>query len=406
MFWLGLATSFAVKNSDPLITQELVDQINNNPLSSFKATLYPKFAQMTVGEAKKFLSPIRKSPSKLPGSPRPVGVDEKYFNHFDKRVLTGFYTTGAGTVGERQWGEDKEIGKYKYVVYDNHLFCSSWATAVTSAMSLAISIHHRKFVNLSVQFIMDCDILGDPCVERPPLNSYEQFWRRYIPQSNRWDQPSNVLRTPYQDLTKAICAAKDGCYPGWASCPRNLVMTGSCEPEEDDTHCPIYFLYNWRRMKAHLWEVGPVTSTILVTQSLFAYSSGVYTIPTTEPVIGMLDVTIIGWGQQCVNLSRDAVFHTGNNHRWWYVIPHLGTYFGETCESIFGSITAKNAQAITSDIETESIVDHIECPGSRSGLMRFNRRFDDSHIETNAVGAVPFNFRPMAYKTPNVKPNM
>jgi hypothetical protein len=32
--------------------------------------------------------------------------------------------------------------------------------------------------------------------------------------------------------------------------------------------------------------------------------------------------------------------------------------------------------------------------------MRFNRRFDDSSIESQAVGAVPFNFQPGEPPTP------
>lgn len=403
MFFFFAVAIAKLKDSDPLVTQDLVDSINNNPASSFQATLYPQFAKMTIGEAKKFLSPVRKAQSSSQhGSPRPVGVNEKNFHNIDKRVLTGFYSNGQdGPFGERVWGTDKEIGKYKYTVYDNTRFCSSWASAVTSAMSLALTIHHKRFVNLSIQFIIDCDVIGDPCLDRPPLNAYEQFWRRYIPQSDRWDQPDNVQRTAYSTLSKSTCDARNGCYPGWSSCPRNLVMTGACDEDADDTMCPIYFLYNWRLIKSHLWEVGPVTSTILVDPSLFVYNSGVYQLPTErQTIIGTMDVTIIGWGQQAVNLSRDAWFHTGTQNRWWYVIPHLGADFGEPCDNIWGEITVKNVRAINSDIQTDAINDHIECPGSRSGVMRFNRRFDEAKIESHAVGAIPFNFRPMPYKTP------
>lgn len=37
------------------------------------------------------------------------------------------------------------------------------------------------------------------------------------------------------------------------------------------------------------------------------------------------------------------------------------------------------------------------CAQFQRGLMRFNRRFDDSLIESQAVGAVPFNFIPEPY---------
>jgi hypothetical protein len=46
-------------------------------------------------------------------------------------------------------------------------------------------------------------------------------------------------------------------------------MTGSCEPGQSDASCPIYFLCNWRYIKSHLWEVGPVTSSVLVRSGFF-----------------------------------------------------------------------------------------------------------------------------------------
>jgi hypothetical protein len=410
MFALLLAVSLSVvDDSKPLITQEIVDKINSDPNSPFKAALHPQFAKMTIGQARKFLAPVRKNPVAAPGhgSPRPVGANEREFINLDKKVFTGYYQRGDGGFTS-PWTADNQ---YTYKVYSNAEFCSSWAPAVTSAMSLAISIHHKVWKELSIQFILDCDLMGDPCVERPPLNAYEQFWRRYIPQASRWDQPSNKLRPPYFTLTQEKCNQANGCYPGWSSCPRNLVMTGSCEPGGVDTNCPIYFLYNWRWIKSHLWEVGPVTSSVLVRQEFFAYQSGVYSsLPRNEAgqqyvsadsghfintpytngpegdmsdVLGMLDVTIIGWGQVAVNLSTGP-FQTAMYNRWWYVIPHLGADFGEDCASVF-----------------EGITDNVRCAGAtKSGIMRFNRRFDDSSIESQAVGAVPFNFHPLPLRTP------
>jgi hypothetical protein len=422
MLLLGclFASVRAIDDSKPLITQELVDKINNDPRSTFKARLNPQFARMTIAEAKKFLSPVRKNDPVNHGSPRPVGANERYFHNRDRRVFTGWYRplSPDDPTSNPRYAASKP---YTYTVYNNADFCSSWAPAVTSAMSLALSINHDRWVNLSIQFILDCDLMGDPCVERPPLNAYEQFWRRYIPQVGRWDNPVNPLRPPYYTLNSEdafSCQSQTGCYPGWSNCPRNLVMTGSCEPGQSDASCPIYFLYNWRYIKSHLWEVGPVTSSVLVRPGFFAYDSGVYSalattsetgsppkliypkpgaqgnppqVPgTMDEVLGMLDVTIIGWGQNTLNLSSKSG-HTGMYNRWWYVIPHLGWTFGETCGDVFGA----DATTDTAD-PLDSILPSVECgaPEARSGIMRFNRRFDDSSIESQAVGAVPFNFAP------------
>jgi hypothetical protein len=119
-----------------------------------------------------------------------------------------------------------------------------------------------------------------------------------------------------------------------------------------------------------------------------------------DDVLGMLDVTIIGWGQNALNLSSKAG-HTSMYNRWWYVIPHLGVEFGETCASLFGEITETGftTDAIKIATGVQDISGMVECAGgstsgATSGIMRFNRRFDDSSIESQAVGAVPFNFKP------------
>ena len=92
MFLLVACTLAKLKDSDLLVTQDLVDRINRDPHSSFKATLYPQFSRMTVGEAKRFLGPVRKPPTrKSHGSPRPIGANENSFVNLDMRVLTGYY---------------------------------------------------------------------------------------------------------------------------------------------------------------------------------------------------------------------------------------------------------------------------------------------------------------------------
>lgn len=70
--------SCSLSDLDPLVTQEMVDAINNNPNSPFKATLYPKFAKMKIGDAKRFLSPVR-PPQHHQGSAVPVGANEYFF---------------------------------------------------------------------------------------------------------------------------------------------------------------------------------------------------------------------------------------------------------------------------------------------------------------------------------------
>ena len=352
-----------LSDSDPLVTQELVDKINANPNSSFKAKLYPQFAKMTRGDAKRFLSPVKPSPVKK-GSAYPIGANEADYQ--DNYLAINFTNN--------QENQDIQVP-----VYDVKNLCSSWAPAVTSAVSLSVSRWANRFINFSLQYVLDCDLLGDACVERPSLSAYSLFWHYKIPENTRWDQPGSdtsgresPLQAPVSSLTSEICAKDDGCYPGTSGCSRSYALTGSCNPGDSEATCPIYFLYNWRWIKSHLFEVGPVTSSILVYSSLFTYSEGVYSCEgdTAEP-LGMLDVTIIGWGQ--VDGLSDATDQTETKQRWWWVIPHLGTEFGISVNSTEVGVRVNN---------------------NGNGFMKFNRRFDDCLIESQAVGAVPYNFVP------------
>jgi len=272
------------------------------------------------------------------------------------------------------------------------------------------------------------------------LSAYEQFWRRYIPQHDKWDNPEDPLREPNPLLTQQVCDNYRACYPSKTkpqSCKRELVLTGICEEGvQKYGTCPIYFLYNWRWIKSHLAEVGPVTSSILVRPDLFTYSNGVYSSSSNieseirSEIIGMLDVTIIGWGQTKTNLRKDPINNTDCGQRWWYVIPHLGTDFGLTCSELLGDMKPADEDDVydTYDNKDDPLLNfysltnkgdfynystesydgiqfqfmNVKCSltsNEHTGVMQFSRRFDDSAIESQAVGAVPYNFVPRPWRT-------
>jgi len=395
MLFLLLPRIHSLSDDDFVVTKDLVKSINENPKSTFKAVYYPKFASMRLRDFKRFLSPVRKAPE-VHASARPVGFSERSFHNSDKRMFTGIYKEVicshsrdgeyndwhefSDEVESIQDGEESIFEKngkvypkhqfdctkndnvqiqYKvqypgenvpFPVFDNTQLCSSWASAVTSAMSTTLSRWSNENVNLSIQFLLDCDILGDPCMERPPLSAYEQFWRRYIPLSDRWRNPENPLETPHHQLTKEICDNYKSCYPGEQNCKRHAVLTGLCEPGNQlSGTCPIYFLYNWRWIKSHLAEVGAVTSSILVRPDFFTYRNGTYKSDMSQEILGMLDVTIIGWGQSMINLIQTSTT-IEEKQRWWYVIPHLGIDFGLTCKELLSPIEQKNNENVV-DIE-------------------------------------------------------
>ncbi|EAX95903.1 hypothetical protein TVAG_304330 [Trichomonas vaginalis G3] len=242
------------------------------------------------------------------------------------------------------------------------------------------------------------------------------------------------MQAPRSDFTRANCA-DDRCYPGLTGCKHHWALTGSCNPGAPETGCPIYFLYNWRWIKSHLWEVGAVTSSITVYQSLFRYGGGVYSgywkldgktqNSGWENILGMLDVTIIGWGQTKLNLSLNSDENTQTLNRWWWVIPHFGVNFGvayDACNEQTTTTTGtknnkgdcrKTYENILDNKNGQIKIEPLKVVGSGNGeqsstikgFMKFNRRFDDCNIESHAVGAVPYNFVPLPHRTPEPTEN-
>ena len=292
MYLFFLASILIRVDSDALVTQDLVDRLNASPNLTYKAKLYPKFANLTISKAKKFLSPVR-SPPQNHGSAIPVGADEKRYSNGLNFTFAGIWQSDITDTANKT---------YSVPVYDVTNLCSTWAPSITSAVSTSVGRWANRFMNFSLQFVLDCDLLGDACIERSTMDAFSLFIQTKIPESNRWDDPSSSLsprtsnlQAPVSTLTKDICLNPIGCYPGHKGCTRSYALTGTCGTDSDDTQCPIYFLYNWRWIKSHLFEVGAVTSSIIVKQSLFTYSEGVYSIEGDESeILGMIDVTILG----------------------------------------------------------------------------------------------------------------
>jgi len=402
----------------------MIDKINSNLKASYKAVLNPKFAKMTVGDVKCFLSPIRPVPNNH-GSAVPVGANENFMHNIDKQYIVGYTNldmAGSTTANKQLLAGPAayNIPDYthlKFPVFDVTKLCSSWAAAVTSAMTISVSRWSETFINFSLQYVLDCDMLGDSCIERTPLNAYQLFWERHPPNYESWDSPgitgaqgserTNPTDPPREDFTVDHCK-DESCYPGLTNCAHHWALTGSCNPGDAETNCPIYFLYNWRWIKSHLWEVGAVTSSIVVHPDLFSYGSGVYSSEGADAAIGMLDVTIIGWGQDWLNLSDSEESYNKTKIRWWWVIPHLGAFRGANSGLFLtGAGTGTNYKQGNYVYDAQTGI-RTQATGSTTelekSLIMFNRRFDDCNIESHAVGAVPFNFVPHPWRTPEETP--
>lgn len=346
--------------------------------------------RFTVDSVKKFLGPVSTATASKSSTRVPEGVNEKIFNYkyMDKLFLTGFTNEKVASDGLLNASNDNT--GFLYQVYDVTNDCSSWVQATTSAMSVTMS-RWSTTLNLSAQFVADCDLLGDHCVHRDSFSAYSLFLKYSPVTYSNWDTTRSSLNSPpVAQFSSENCGT---CYPTSGSCLHNVALSGSCDGSSS-SDCPIYYLNNWKWIKQHLFEVGAVTSTIMVPASFFTYTSGIYTPDAGEEIVGSLDVTIIGWGQTQYNLSTKTSSDAGD--RFWIVIPHLGCDFGVSLQDIRSKVCKSDCHMISA-INDGSVAgkgwDHVSSCGSSKGYMMIQRRYDAMKIESNAVGAVPVSFR-------------
>ncbi|EAY09735.1 hypothetical protein TVAG_413850 [Trichomonas vaginalis G3] len=78
-----------------------------------------------------------------------------------------------------------------------------------------------------------------------------------------------------------------------------------------------------------------------------------------------------------------------------------------------GDMNCKETHNDIRDVYDQIKLEPLEIVGSGNGkqgnnikgFMRFNRMFDDCNIESNSIGAVPYNFVPLPHRTPSPTEN-
>lgn len=362
MFFFFLFFSF----SRLLLSKELVDGINRSPGIKYRASLNTRFVNFTVLDVRKFLSPIKPLPN-LHKSASQIGTSERYTDIFSS-VVTGMNGLSGGNFNG---------GKFSIPVFDVTSLCSTWATAVTSAVSISVSRWNKVYVDFSLQYIFDCADI-EPCSERGFYAAYSSFFGN-VPLKSQWGGSRVNYNNPPPSGTFANC--RSGTFPGFSHSDRSPALASD----------KVIYLANWRMMKVFLWEVGAITSSIIVHPSFFAYSGGVYhynsSIQNDEP-LGTIDVTIIGYGKEV------------DGTKFWWVVPHFGTEFGIEFSELENNLRAdsnactkaKEGSEFECTPEFKSTIVPNGLDVTDRGLVKYIRRVNDCLIESMSAGAYPINF--------------
>jgi len=206
-------------------------------------------------------------------------------------------------------------------------YCGScWAFSATSAMSDRIKIMRNAQwpdINISPQVLISCENLGgEGCYGSDALVAYQ------------WIHLNNIT-----DETCSVYQAR-----GWTNglgCSADIKCK-NCDPSKGCSVPSSYYIYGIdeygsiageQAMMNEIYQRGPITCGIAVTQELLNYTGGIFVDNQTDLEIDH-DISVVGYGSE-------------NGVNYWVIRNSWGTYWGE--EGFFRLIRGTNSLKIESD---------------------------------------------------------
>jgi len=205
-------------------------------------------------------------------------------------------------------------------------YCGAcWAFSATSALSDRIKIARNASwpdINISPQVLISCEEPDQGCDGGDALTAYQ------------WIAANNI-----SDETCSSYQAR-----GWTNgigCTSEI----KCKTCDPDSGCAVpssYYIYGIDQygsvsgeadMMSEIYQRGPITCGIAVTQALINYTGGIFN-DTTGAMDIDHDISVVGWGVE-------------NGTKYWVVRNSWGTYWGE--KGFFRLIKGVNNLAIESD---------------------------------------------------------
>eukprot|EP01132_Coremiostelium_polycephalum_P002426 gene2426-2996_t len=278
---LSVVSSAVLDYDQIAVTNHLVNKINSNPNSSWKAG-HNKFSDMTIGEIMPFLGAHK--PINTPESRRPVSMSRFSANdiptEFDSR------TEFPGCVHE---------------IRDQGHCGSCWAFAASGVLQdrLCIASNGAINVTLSPQSLVSCDNrMNLGCRGGYPDEAWKYIVNTGIPTEECYPYISGDTKS--SGVCQKTCSDKSSMrmFKGKVGTIQNL--------------------HSEREIQLAILQHGPVEGTFMVYQDFMAYKSGVY---SRSPTAARLDghaIRIVGWGHDQAS---------GKNY--WIIANSWGPTWGE-----------------------------------------------------------------------------
>jgi cathepsin B len=270
----------------PSLDHVAISAHNRDSQATWVAGVNPRFASMTLGEARKLMGV-------LPGGPRLPVLEDNLTPEQIAAIPTDFDA-------RKQWGS---ICPSVSEVRDQANCGSCWAFGAVEAMTDRICIlsNGTKQVHISAEDMNSCcDSCGMGCDGGYPSAAWDY-----------WQSPGIVDGANYK-LTPT------GCYPySIPNCDHHLNDTGKygpCPPVQDTPDCTSKCVNgkdfsasknrasrvyspgsNPAMIQNDILTYGPVEADLTVYQDFLSYRSGVYR-HTWGPELGGHAIKVLGWG--------------------------------------------------------------------------------------------------------------
>ena len=265
---VAVAASVPLFDDAPVMTEDLINQINSRNDVSWVAGWNSRFDGMTVQEAKRFMGVPADSKAYLPPV-KDIQPAKAIPDSFDARTA---------------WPKCNSIGHIR----DQGPCGSCWAFGAVEAMSdrICISSGQTNQLELSAQDMVSCcDSCGDGCEGGYPSAAWDF-----------WDQTGLVSETVYPYAFPSCEHHINGSKPPCGS----VQPTPDCNQQllknpKNQGKSSYSISSNVEKIQTEIMTNGPVEVAFSVYADFLTYKSGVYH-HTSGSMLGGHAVKMLGWG--------------------------------------------------------------------------------------------------------------
>jgi len=264
---------------------DIVNRVNSNPNSTWRAARAQRFAQLSRDEIKAMMGAVPPSAAELALRQRSPRTTLDVPSSFDSRT---------------QWKG------CRHNIHDQGRCGSCWAFGAAETLGFRFCAAHGVNVTLSQQELLSCaNTLKLGCKGGKPSDAFEYMATAGV---------HTAACIPYTD-------GGGGAVP---ACPTACTSAGA---SADKYHAAPWYAvsdpqsgwdHNAAQIMQEVFANGPVEVTFLVYADLLSYKSGVY-VPTSSDEQGYHAVELLGWG---------ADENTGTPY--WLLANSWGEQWGES----------------------------------------------------------------------------